>query len=648
MSLRRQLFLVLSVLFLLVLAAVLWASLSGTRRYLETQLASHAQDAATALSIPLSAALGKDDQVLAEAQVNSVFDRGYFSEVAVLRADRSVLLTKTLPAKIEGVPLWFSLLLPINTATGEAHLTSGWRQMGKVLVTSQPTFAYQYLWESAVYLCLWIVGLFIASLALLQLMLKFVLHPLQRIEASAVAVQNKRFEQIDTIPRAPELGRVVRAMNDMSRRVSEMLDAETERAEALRKKAYEDEETGVANRAGFELRLSELLAGDLKFEKAAVISMDLNDMRIFNRSHGFRDGQALMQGVTRAAQDALGGEHWSLMGHINEYSFSFVVVDLAEDDLTHRVARFREMVLTEIAHSPAAGEVSFCMGVAWFHQGYSRSEVFSRADLAVESSRQAGRNAVVTLPDKRDDTSALGSFGWRMLIQNALKENRWLLVSQPVVRLADRTVMLHAEMMARLIDDKAQLVPASQFLPMAARHQLMPEIDRALITLGLEYAAIGGAGREQIALNMSPQGVGDRDLVAWLGGVLGGLKGAATHVSIELSEFACLRNIDAAKHAMELIRKYGAKFGIDNFGVDPQALKLLRQIPPDYIKLSGGLIGDIATNQEARDHVMSIVQLAKSLEVLVLAQNIESDEQVAALIAAGVEGGQGYLFGAPV
>jgi EAL domain-containing protein (putative c-di-GMP-specific phosphodiesterase class I) len=77
-------------------------------------------------------------------------------------------------------------------------------------------------------------------------------------------------------------------------------------------------------------------------------------------------------------------------------------------------------------------------------------------------------------------------------------------------------------------------------------------------------------------------------------------------------------------------------------------LKLLRQIPPDYIKLSGGLIADIATNNEARNLVMSIVQLAKSLEVLVLAQNIENEAQVAALIAAGVEGGQGYLFGAPV
>jgi diguanylate cyclase (GGDEF)-like protein len=648
MSLRRQLLLVLSILFLLLLLAIQWASLTGTKRFLETQLASHAQDAATALSITLAQSLGKDDAVLAEAQINSVFDRGYFREVHVLRADRTSMVSKELPEKIEGVPIWFSHLLPIETATGEAHITAGWRQLGKVLVVSQPTFAYQYLWRSAIELSGWIVALFICALVLMQGLLRLVLKPLLRIEESAIAVQQKRFEQIDSIPRAPELGRVVRAMNDMSRRVSEMLDAETERAEGLRKKAYEDEMTGIANRAGFELRLTELLAGDLKFDTAAVIAIDLNDMRIFNRSHGFRDGQALMQGITRAAHEALGGKHWSLMGHINEYSFSYVLVDLPNDDVAQRVARFREMILGEIARSPAAGEVSFCMGVAWFHQGYSRSEVFSRADLAVESSRQAGRNAVVTLPDKRDDTSALGSFGWRMLIQNALKENRWLLVSQPVVRLADRTVMLHAEMMARLIDEKAQLVPASQFLPMAARHQLMPEIDRALVTLGLEYAAVGGVGREQIALNMSPQGVANRELVSWLGGVLGGLKGAATHVSIELSEFACLRNIEAAQRAMELVRKHGAKFGIDNFGVDPQALKLLRQIPPDYIKLSGGLIADIATNNEARNLVMSIVQLAKSLEVLVLAQNIENEAQVAALIAAGVEGGQGYLFGAPV
>jgi hypothetical protein len=122
MTVRRQIFLVLSALFLAVLAAVLAVSVVGTRQYLEQQLASHAQDAATAISVTLGQALGKGDTVLAEAQVHSVFDRGYFKRIAVLGPDRQPIVSRELPEEINGVPLWFVRLVPIVTTTGEAFV----------------------------------------------------------------------------------------------------------------------------------------------------------------------------------------------------------------------------------------------------------------------------------------------------------------------------------------------------------------------------------------------------------------------------------------------------------------------------------------------------------------------------------------------
>lgn len=646
MSLRRQLFLVLSVLFMVVLMVVLWASLSATRRYLEQQLASHAQDAATALSITLQQSLGTGDKILVETQVNSVFDRGYFKQVYVLAADRAPVVKKELPEKIEGVPVWFSRLLPIGTAPGEAHISSGWRQLGKVLVVSQPTIAYQYLWQSAINMSLWIAGLFAGSLLVLQLLLRFILEPLRRIEHSALAVQEKRFEQIDHVPSAPELGSVVRAMNDMSRRVAEMLDTEAAKADALRKTAYEDEATGLANRSGFILRLKDLLEGDVRFAMAALIAIDLDDMRLFSRSHSFSDGQSLLLAVVRAVQEQFAGEQLYLAGRINDYTFNFVLVDPPEAVVEKGTAELRERIVAAIASSPAANLVTFSMGVVWFRSDYSRSEVFARSDLAVESARQSGHNALVILPDKRDEADALGSFAWRTLIKSALQEDRWVLVAQSVVQLGEPTLLLHSELMARLIDEKSNLVPASTFLPMAVRHHLMADVDRALVTLGLEHLRRKQGGGH-VALNLSYQGVGDPEFMHWLGRELADLKGNAARLSVELSEFACLRNVEAAQRAMAMVRKHGAKFGIDNFGIDPRAVKLLRQMPPDYVKLAGGLVAEIANDENACNIVLSITQLAHSLEVKVMAQNVESEAQVAALRAAGVEGGQGYLFGVP-
>jgi hypothetical protein len=288
MTLRRQIFLVLSVLFFAVLAAVLAVSVSGTRQYLEQQLASHAQDAATAMSVTLGQALGKGDTVLAEAQVHSVFDRGYFKRIAVLGPDRQPIVNRVLPQKIEGVPLWFVQAVPIDTATGEAFVGSGWRQLGKVLVESQPTFAYQHLWSTAVEQLLWVLAFYGVSLGLMGLVLHYILLPLKAIEKTAHDVQAKRFLQIDMRPRAPELTSVVVAMNQMSRRVGEMLDAEAARAESLRKQAYDDDLTGLANRRGFELRITDLLQGEHQFALGAVVAVELDDMRLLNRAMALR------------------------------------------------------------------------------------------------------------------------------------------------------------------------------------------------------------------------------------------------------------------------------------------------------------------------------------------------------------------------
>mgnify|MGYP002664486559 FL=1 len=100
MTVRRQIFWVLSAIFFAVMAAVLYVSVSGTRQYLEQQLASHAQDAATSMSVTLGPALGRGDMVLAQAQVHSVCDRGYFKQISVLGTYRMALLFGVWPEKV--------------------------------------------------------------------------------------------------------------------------------------------------------------------------------------------------------------------------------------------------------------------------------------------------------------------------------------------------------------------------------------------------------------------------------------------------------------------------------------------------------------------------------------------------------------------
>ena len=226
MSLRRQFSLAFLTLFLSLLLIVVMVSVSGTRRYLEQQLASHAQDAATALSLPLGQALGKDDLVLAQANVASMFDRGYFKSITVLGNDRSLRFKRELTEKVEDVPPWFVSVFPISAGTGEAFLGSGWRQLGKVLVVSQPTFAYQYLWHTTSSLAVWLAALCALAWVLLQAVLLFVLRPLRAIEKAAIDILAGNFEPITQRAWTSELSSAVRAMNQMSSHLGSARKAE--------------------------------------------------------------------------------------------------------------------------------------------------------------------------------------------------------------------------------------------------------------------------------------------------------------------------------------------------------------------------------------------------------------------------------------
>ena len=105
MTLRRQILGVISLVFLGILVGLLVFSVRGTRDYLQQQLASHAQDAATALSLPLAQSMGRDDMVLVELNVASVFDRGFFKRVVVTDAKGKVLVERELPDKVAEVPV---------------------------------------------------------------------------------------------------------------------------------------------------------------------------------------------------------------------------------------------------------------------------------------------------------------------------------------------------------------------------------------------------------------------------------------------------------------------------------------------------------------------------------------------------------------
>src|SRR5450830_1066074 len=670
MTLRRQLLIAISIIFVLVFAGLQTLSILSTKDFLQQQLSSHAQDAATSLSHTLVEPLVANDKVLAEIQIAAMFDRGYYRQIILIAPDGKQILAKELPVSIENVPVWFSSLLSIETPPGQAFITSGWKQLGKLVVVSQPTFAYQYLWTSFKQITWWLIAMYLLALMLTVILLRIILDPLRHIEKAAIDIQDKRFNKIEVLPSARELRRVVVAMNAMSGKISEILDDEMRRADAYRKDAYTDKVTGLENRQGFDLRFDHLLADKGSFTTASIIVLEFDGLKEFNNEYGYRSGDKILLG----ARQIVGDMHdidVRIAGLIGGTAFAFVSVNHSPTDSEVHVRAMQAALATYLDTEAAGKTLSFSIGCIAFTPAQTRGDIFSKVDLALETARQQGRNNALTINFIEDSRVAEGSLGWRTLIQNALTENRWALVAQPVLSLASHTLYQH-EIFSRLIDTQGNFVPAGKFLPMALRHQLMEDIDKAIITLifdlldseanrfkeapidvslqsmeSLEVLTSRVSHYKDVAVNISVQSIESSAFREWLSERLRSSKDVALRLSVELSEFGCVKDIELTRKFVNLLRSFGVRFGIDHFGLDPHALEFLRQVPPDYIKLDGGLVQGMAANSSGHEHVRAIIKLAQSLEIAVIAQNVESEEMQAMLLLDSVEYGQGYFLGTP-
>ena len=645
MTIRNRLLIAICLVFLVAFAGMLALSVHATRNYLQQQLASHAQDAATALSYPLGQALEHDDLMLADARTSAIFDRGYYQQITVLSADKKKLIDKVMPARIEGVPLWFARLFSLETQAGEAFLSSGWRQLGKVIVISQPTIAYQHLWSSVTELCWWMLAVLLLSLGLAFLLLRTVLLPLRYIEHAAISISHKRFVQIPVLPNARELRRVVLAMNSMSHRAAENLEAEIRRAEQFRRQAYADPVTELDNRLGFDLRFDQLLEDPDKFVSAALLMLELDGVKDYNLACGYEQGDALLLGVADSAREAL-GRRAQIASRSGGASFAFLMLDVREPEINALWPELKRRLEANLQQYHAHDRVSFNLGCAMFGAGEGREDVLGRADLAVETARQTSRNGIAIIPARIADSQPGGSFDWRQTIRHALAQNRWSLQAQPVLAVSDRTI-LHHEIFCQLIDERGVKIGAAQFLPMALRHNMMTEVDQALIAWILDFLGHRTGGMKNLSLNVSAQSLASPEFRAWLIAKLRASNAQARQLAFEAGEFSVARNMDAASDFASAMRGRGASFGIDRFGLEPDSLHTLRRLVPDYIKLDGRLLRESANIPDSRAHMLAIVRLAASLDVRVIAQCIESESALTQLAEDKIAYAQGYYLGVP-
>jgi diguanylate cyclase (GGDEF)-like protein len=643
MTLFKQLFIGTSIAFLLIVAATETIYIQNAHKYLQEQLASHAQDASTSLGMVLPASMAEGDMVRAEVTVNAMFDRGYYQSIRVLNVQGETLILKTLSPTPADVPQWFVDLFPLQAPSAESLVSKGWRQLGRVVVSSHPNFAYKQLWHTLQEATLWLSLIYFLALGALHSFLTRILKPLRDIEDVAQAISERDFKLIDLIPRARELRSVVAAINSMSQKLRGIIDHEVAQATRFRNESTKDVLTGLENRRGFELHMEVLLEDGLNLESGVMYMLQIDDFQGYNAKHGFQQGDALLRSVSDAIRSVAIHTHM-MKSRINGSTFVVVARDIsrpAAEQLGADLCLSVSGVLDGLKHEEP---LSFGCGAVYFSgQAVTLAGLMSQCDMATLQSLNQGKR-MCEMRSMTEDQESKGSQYWKRLISEAIKEERLALFTQPVMNI-DAEGQLQVEVFVRLKDEEGILLPADQVIPMANRHHLNADFDLAILKRLFGRMKSGLIADDEVAINLSVHSLEDATLRDWLVTMLREDQLLAQRVVFELTEFGLVHDRAKVDHFVGEVRKLGAKFAVDNFGLHHSAFEYLQEMKPRYVKLSLGYIRDLAHNPKHQFFISSVVKITRPLEVRVIAVGVENAAMLELLRDLGVDGYQGYITG---
>lgn len=656
MSLFQRIFVLVSLLFLLLLGSLEASYVARSRQYLQEQLTSHAQDVATSLGMVLPLSMkGSANPMRLETTVDAVFERGYYSAIRVVSTDGRTVLLRQLPAAPPAVPSWFARGVPLVAPSAESLISDGWRQLGRVIVTSSPNFAYLQLWNTTVGATQLLALFYLLSLVVLWAFLRTILRPLRDIERVAQDIGERNFTTVTQMPGARELRRVVEAINTLSGKIRAAIGLEVATAERYRVEAYLDPLTGFDNRRSFNHQLEHSLVTH-GGQSAVLYLVQIEGLDALNAAQGFERGDALVRALADSLSAMSPGKD-VLRARLGGATFAMLSWDVDQAAAQAFGQRLDQAVAAAIA-STGAVEVSHGVGAVYVpHAAEGVSALLGEADTGVRQAlAQTGAQHLVLVEHNPVAVDTLGANSWKHFIANALTAGDIALWTQPVFAFAEPGApipatprILQLEITGSLLDATGEVVPAARFLPMALRFGLMPALDGAFLHAIFEHygqrAPEGDA--TQLAVNVSMQSLHDEELVTKLLDQLERHPQLARRLVFEFSEFGLVHDLDRAADVVSRLRQRGAEIAVDNFGFHSGAFQYLQRLRPAYIKLASSYLQDLEKHAENQFFIASVVRVARPLDIVTLACGVESDSRLAMLQTLGVSGYQGYAGARP-
>ena len=432
--------------------------------------------------------------------------------------------------------------------------------------------------------------------------------------------------------------------------------------------ANHDPLTRLHNRRYFEAYLEEEVARCRRGGSSALLYLDLDRFKYINDIAGHAAGDQLLVEISQQMRVRL--RDTDLLARLGGDEFAIILRNVADDNVLSTAESFREILEHyTFVHGGSQYRIYGSIGVALIGaETQSSGEVLANADIACHIAKNKGRNQTHVYEPGGDAKLAMNvDLGWSDRLQEALKNDRFVLHYQPIVPLRglDPALLpdgvrahvvgdwmedgvLHGEALVRLMGDAGVILP-NAFLPTAERFGLMPQIDLWVIRHVIaRLAELQGLGKHAcISVNLSGNTLDDECLVPEIMDLLTLHQVDPHSIIFEITETNAIANIEAAQRLIGELREHGCRFALDDFGSGFSSFHHLKHLPVDFVKIDGQFVRGMAQNPADRAIVMSINDIAHSLGKRTVAEFVENREILELLIDCGVDYAQGNYISPP-
>ncbi|MEM8984085.1 MAG: EAL domain-containing protein [Pseudomonadota bacterium] len=409
-----------------------------------------------------------------------------------------------------------------------------------------------------------------------------------------------------------------------------------------------DELTGLVNRRAFEDRLHAIGEDDDHKGQSYLMFLDLDQFKVVNDTCGHAAGDELLCMVADALRSCVRDN--DTVARLGGDEFALIIVGCDESVARSRAEGVRQRIQDlEFVWENEIFRVGASIGVVPIDAEIrDLNELQQLADAACYAAKDAGRNRVHMVSGDEDAAhERRGEMRWVQRLNYAIDNDDFELYGQRILPLGDyshRTERI--EILLRMRNRATnRLIPPGAFLPAAERYGLQGRLDQWVVSRvidAMDEQVASEMENRQFWVNLSGASIGDPKISRELIRMVKDANLPRGVLNFEITETAVIRKISEAKRLIAALQEMGCRFALDDFGSGLSSFGYLKELNVDCLKIDGQFVRDIATDPTDRIFVKSIIDIAHTLDMQVIAEFIEDDDILQIIRSLGSDFGQGF------